>query len=393
MTTPRNRELEAAIVADPEAPDAYLVYGDWLQEQGEDLGELVSVQAMRAMDASNTELAAREQALLAQHGRRWLGYFAKYPHTWRFGFVDSLVITEATREDLVELHNLVAARFLRAVELELLGHRTFENCNLISALAEVGMPPVVRKLTLAPSTSSPRAIDVGSLRAIWPRLARLEELTIKAGNVGFADLSLPNATSVWITTNASREVLAPLTNAVWPKLSSLTIEFTAYPYERVEIAILEPLLLALSESSTVRHLAITQHYQANALLELLAGVPLFKSLTSLSLSQGGMNAEGAKLLLDESARFAHLEKIDLSECYLPKETAEALKKRYGARIDVERQREGYPAYGEGDAGDGEGEGMDDYDDDEAALPPAPIAPVAPAGPRPRTGNPVDDEDD
>ncbi len=47
---PRRAELEAAILDDPDARDAYAVYADWLLEQGEPDGELVAIQL--ALEAS-----------------------------------------------------------------------------------------------------------------------------------------------------------------------------------------------------------------------------------------------------------------------------------------------------------------------------------------------------
>src|SRR5688572_15486077 len=39
-----NAELEAAIAADPDQPEPYLVYADWLQSQDDPRGELIVVQ-------------------------------------------------------------------------------------------------------------------------------------------------------------------------------------------------------------------------------------------------------------------------------------------------------------------------------------------------------------
>lgn len=41
---PMRADLEAAILAEPDARDAYAVYGDWLLEHGDPDGELVAVQ-------------------------------------------------------------------------------------------------------------------------------------------------------------------------------------------------------------------------------------------------------------------------------------------------------------------------------------------------------------
>ena len=55
----RNRELEAVIAADPEAVGPYLVYADWLTEQGEPWGELIALQVAleQAGDRAALELS------------------------------------------------------------------------------------------------------------------------------------------------------------------------------------------------------------------------------------------------------------------------------------------------------------------------------------------------
>jgi uncharacterized protein (TIGR02996 family) len=348
---PRNPELEAAIVADPESPDAYLVYGDWLLEQGEALGELVSVQAAIAKHAASNSLlegadskksrhlAHREKTLLAENARGWLGYFAKYKHTWRFGFLESLILTEPGREDFIELLDLVAARFLRDLELEVLGHRVFENAELISAIGELGLPPILRKLTLAP-TSTARAVDVGSLRVLWPRLARLKELSIGAGKVELGAIDLPEVETVTLTTNAAQSTTRALTNARWPKLQRLSIDFTAYQYEPMDPESLEPLVDALGQLTLLQHLGLSTTWSGDTLLDCLLAPKRSEQLariTSLSLARDAITDTGAETLVKNKARLDHLELIDLRENYFTKPTCEALVKAFGKKVDVTSQ--------------------------------------------------------
>jgi len=91
-------ELEEAVRAAPDDPDAYLVYGDWLQLRGVLRGELVCVQAMRTMGNDDASLREREEALRVGHKDAWLGPLARHADTgrlhvtWRFGFIASATL-------------------------------------------------------------------------------------------------------------------------------------------------------------------------------------------------------------------------------------------------------------------------------------------------------------
>jgi len=333
---PRNLELEAVIVREPDAPDGYLVYGDWLLEQGEPLGELVSVQSARAMDPLDEDLARREKVLLETHARSWVGYFARSRHTWKFGFLESIVVSEASAEDCAELHALLAARFLRDLELELLGHRNFENSQLISALVEGGLPPILRRLAL--ESSNVRSVSLGSIRALYPRLASINDLTIRAWDIDLGPIVLPNVESLALTTDLTLATLHALANAHWPKLTSLSLDFGSRTYESetIEPQAMDPLVAALGRSGSLRHLTLAV-WSGGAVLRQLAGTDLLASLTSLSLPRGAIGDDDGRALLEQEGAFAHLAAIDLSDNQLSSEVCMALKKAFGERITVEQQ--------------------------------------------------------
>jgi uncharacterized protein (TIGR02996 family) len=68
---PDNPELAEAILADPDAVDGYLVYGDWLQSQGDPLGELVALQCKLA-EGADAALEKKAAELIAANKERWL---------------------------------------------------------------------------------------------------------------------------------------------------------------------------------------------------------------------------------------------------------------------------------------------------------------------------------
>ena len=89
----RAPDLEAAIARAPEERGGYLVYADWLQQQGEPRGELIVVQHALAAAPNDAALHVRELVLFEEHGAIFLGPLAAAPDSrsdWSCGFVRSL---------------------------------------------------------------------------------------------------------------------------------------------------------------------------------------------------------------------------------------------------------------------------------------------------------------
>ena len=110
----RNLELEAAIVAKPHDLAVYLVYADWLTEQGDPRGELIRVQAEGVPSAppKYTEHMARMNALRDAHLASWLGDLAgkalhRLHFLWSLGFFSTASVrppknaTDAPSKDVV----------------------------------------------------------------------------------------------------------------------------------------------------------------------------------------------------------------------------------------------------------------------------------------------------
>jgi uncharacterized protein (TIGR02996 family) len=89
-------KLLRAIFEDPDDDGPRLVYADWLQEQGDPRGELISVQCTLAtgpeFHSQRLSLRQRERELLELHGEAWAAPAKKVADTWAFrrGFVDEV---------------------------------------------------------------------------------------------------------------------------------------------------------------------------------------------------------------------------------------------------------------------------------------------------------------
>jgi uncharacterized protein (TIGR02996 family) len=138
------RELEAAILDDPDDRSRYAALADCLIEQGDPRGEFIQVQLALEEEgrspAERKELQKREKALLKKHQRDWLGPLAKYVlhgravseddedefeidevtyriH-WGRGFLESLEVNDLSTEFAAIMATAPQLRLLRRLVLE-----------------------------------------------------------------------------------------------------------------------------------------------------------------------------------------------------------------------------------------------------------------------------------
>lgn len=155
-----NDALEAAILASPDAREPYLVYGDWLLEQGDPRGELVALQTRLAQEPDNVALRERERALLALHSRGWLGSFVRdFDGEWQLGFVRALSLSRVSAASWHELRTLPAFRFVRRLSVAV----QRDPFGFLAAVSADGYPPALRDLTLlGPVPADVRSGLIGS---------------------------------------------------------------------------------------------------------------------------------------------------------------------------------------------------------------------------------------
>jgi uncharacterized protein (TIGR02996 family) len=83
--------LIARIAADPDEVAHYLVYADWLLEQGDPRGEFIRVMEGLEQFPANLDLERHRDALWEQHELRFRRpAWAQLDLRWRWGFVESL---------------------------------------------------------------------------------------------------------------------------------------------------------------------------------------------------------------------------------------------------------------------------------------------------------------
>jgi uncharacterized protein (TIGR02996 family) len=254
-----SERLAAAILANRDDVDLYLVYADELQRAGDPRGELIVMQnRIQAVDDSKKRHAlqrtcddwiARHDLLgpLRAFGRSVFERHAEV--TWRFGFIRCLEIgwgpkatgeTPATaRDTLAAILQHPSSAFLTYLVLGPapgVGNRMSMEC-LLDAIVDTRQPAALRTLYLGkyPEWSRPQT-TTGEIGRASSVLRRLQKLTLDAGTVAIGDLELPELAELRIEVGT---LDPPAIDALYaircPKLTKLTVRLDRSPLSNAEL--------------------------------------------------------------------------------------------------------------------------------------------------------------
>ncbi|MEJ7602567.1 MAG: TIGR02996 domain-containing protein [Kofleriaceae bacterium] len=336
----RNPALEAQIAISASTdPAAYLVYADWLAEQGDPRGELITVSVALDKDPANATLVARARALHATHDAEWLGE-AQHENlvlTWKHGFIDSALLGGADDdtpeitlgEIYARLAPLPVAALLRDLTFGAYTDDSGEPRWQTSWLVDNGVAPSLRRL----------AFDKGSywdiswthldpLSPVYPLVPNLETLYLRIGHMSFGQIELPRLRDFEVYTGGfSDDNMASVVAANWPQLERLILRFGDSEDYGGTCALSDVLpLLASQRTPKLRHLGLGNAAFTDDLIEPLAKSPLVRQLATLDLSLGMMTDAGAQALARHADAFAHLTSINLGENYLTSDGIGAVKR-------------------------------------------------------------------
>jgi uncharacterized protein (TIGR02996 family) len=245
--------LEAAILADRDDTELYLVYADQLQREGDPRGELIVMQnQIQSIDDAQERHAlqrtcdawiARHQLLgpLAQFGRSVRGRDAVV--TWRYGFIRCLEIgwgpqagdtPDDARETLETILRHPSSPFITQLVLgpapaDADGRMDMQ-C-LVDAIVDAGRLQTLRSLYLGKLTEWRRdQTSTGAIGEASAVLGRLQTLTLDAGTVALGDLAFPELEDLRITCRLlSDSELEALCAMRCPKLKRLRISIEETP--------------------------------------------------------------------------------------------------------------------------------------------------------------------
>jgi uncharacterized protein (TIGR02996 family) len=322
---------------------SYLVYGDWLSERGDPRGELIAVQAQLSASSENSEeLEARAAQLLAENRRAWLDDLAdnerELGFTWRLGFIDSVRFGSDLAdyadagsavnfaEAYATLRALPSSPFVREIWIGMTrlksSHDTIK-CwqETIDAMA-TGAPTTLMRLVIDCGTWwDLTKTDLGSLGRLYPRLANLRELKLRAGSMNLGTIDLPLLRSFEVVTcGLTLRNMQSILAARWEHLERLSVCIGEWDpvHDGRRVMRLDDVALILEGTNLprVRHLGLRNSSLANDIARALPSSRILAQLESLDLSSGTFGDVGARAILDNAAAFAHLKSIDLSYHYV-----------------------------------------------------------------------------
>ncbi len=349
----RNEELEAALREEPDNTDAALVYGDWLQAQGDPRGELIAAQHALALAPRRKSLVdevlrlrapydAQLRALVERHDLS--GHDAKRGRlqvVWGLGFMRSARLahdyfaTDLGDADLGETLSaflaLPSARLLQELTIGLWrdADGQCEYGDVAEVLARV-RPPALRKLHLAdfeyPSETEISWTELGDLEPLWAVLPRLRELVLQGGGAALGAIRAPSLRSFELRTGGLAAASArAIAAAEWPELERLVVWFGDPQYGGdAGLDEIQP-LLGRRDLPRLRHLGLMNARFEDDLCRALASSALAPQIEVLDLSLGMMSDAGAEALAAARPRLGRLRELRVGQNYLGEGARRALR--------------------------------------------------------------------
>jgi uncharacterized protein (TIGR02996 family) len=344
----RDAKLEAAIYKDPDDPDLYLVYGDWLQAQGDPRGELIALQ--------HAAKSAPAKKLLDAHAAHFWGKLADCrdllepqedwrkkqiegsPTKWGTGFLQSIWIAnnfdrstmhdgKLSEIDVAEalgwLLDHPSARFVRELTVGIIDYEENSYAGIAKVIGKRELP-TLRALYLGDFSSEDTELNwsrAGDLSPIYKACPNLEVLTIRSGSMKLGKIALPKLTTLRVITGGlDKASLKSVCEAKWPALEHLSLQLGQDG--GIKVKDLQPIFDGKAFPK-LTHLGLGNAEITDAICEALATSRIAAQLESLDLSQGTMGDAGATALA--AGKFGKLASLDVSDNWLSKKGIAALK--------------------------------------------------------------------
>lgn len=322
-------EFEAKLQKTPGDLQLSMIYGDWLQSEGDPLGGLIA----RQIAAEEQPHLQREAAdFLKRHQSYFLGRLAEYvPRLieldWRRGFVHAAKVGAKTHTKgefqgailLGWLLDLRIAKWMRSLELRAFGPYQHDVQQEMARVLFSKERPALAQLSIVDPDArmSSAAIELTPAAKALPNL---ERLSIRAGAVELerSDFSRLKRLSIEVSGGAERHVNA-IALMAWPRLRALGLSArTTRPFDRCLERALTPRKLPA--------LRVLRIFSADdASVEWLAESKLVEQLRVLDLSDGYLSAAGAAHIEANAARFSKLAEFRLLDSKLPSAVLSRLK--------------------------------------------------------------------
>jgi uncharacterized protein (TIGR02996 family) len=373
----RNPELEKTIVANPLDRDAYAIFADWLQEQGDPRGELI------AMQLGNRDKAAKQ--LIDSNLDYFLGPLAEHQKTrdglgnnsvshlrssaqekewqktgeqaflWRNGYIYRVRLSHdiyfeadwkgKTAEVLDQVLRHPSGRYIVEFSFQTNGDPSEGNLQDIIDVLGKKAPPTTRKITFGDNVDQISWHHTGNLGKLWKGVPNLKILEIESGEFDVGAMDAPNLErAIFITGGLTKACGKNIATADMPKIKHLEIYYGDDNYGGdCSVKEVKP-LLDRTDLEDLEYLGLKNSMFANDIAKAIGGAKILKGLKTLDLSLGAMTDEGAEALAAAKGSLAHLECLDLTRNFLTKKGIAAVKS-ICKKVVTEKQEE---ADGDGD---------------------------------------------
>ena len=299
----RHPELEQRLRAEPDNTDLYLVYADWLQDHGDPLGELIAF----AVAKDET----RFERHLKLHESRFLGSCVAHKNQleWRNGMVRAIEGASLTPAAWRQLLALRVCELLESITL--VGNISFSVDDAIIANA----PPTLRKLEFAswlgalPEKLLELELTSLAITSTWSVTFRtlpasLQQLRLRVYDFEQSDPIAWNVRELDFGANA--RVGPRLYGAQLANLERLVIADRAPSIDLAK-------LLDTMALPALRHLTIDGGVLSGETVAAVAELPLASNLTSLALTDLGLDDDTIAPIVRACRSLPALREIDISE--------------------------------------------------------------------------------
>lgn len=331
---PRNPALEQVIRDNPEDKAGYLVYADWLTQQGDPRGELIVVQS-EGKTEREAELLSTVPFMrgIVRSQRDWGEAGSGIADaTWRWGFWSSLKIFNVidwmddkfpTREVLDRLFTNPAAIVLDELKVGVIRWE-YNARDVAMVIEEAAKAPFASSLT-ALRFGEVAGIDIdcahhpiGDLSGITKdAFPNLRELTMWGTEISLGELDLPKLVKLQVQTcGLSQENVAAVVDGNLPALEFLDLWFGSEDYGNDNTIDSVAPMLESTEWPKLAHLGLMNCPFADEICARIGTSQLVRQLSELDLSMGTMSDDGARSLLAHRDALAHLKQIDVSRTYV-----------------------------------------------------------------------------
>ncbi|HVH97450.1 MAG TPA: WGR domain-containing protein [Enhygromyxa sp.] len=360
----RNPELEAAIITNPDDADAWQVYFDWLQTQGDPWGERGNLALARdkAKGPAKAKLTKQIEEFdtangEALYGKSLLALMKKDDFEQvvslsdRYGFLWTASVRSPEYEWSGTAPNTVlgalvkspAARLLAEIDIGLMDWEYPVSLQTgIDAISKAGKLEGLRSLFIGnfeyPDEQEISWVAVGKVGKVLPVAPNLRSLHLRGGEIDLGKLEHDTLESLLIETGGlPKSAVASIGKCNLPALTSMDVWFGRDEYGGDgNVKQLAGLLKGEGVPKLV-HLGLKNCEWQDDIAVALTKSAVLAQLETVDLSMGTMHGDGAEAIIANPAKYKHLKKLDLSNNFLTEDQVARLKKALGKIVDVSGQ--------------------------------------------------------